>query len=323
VTALLAVGLLGPAAGFVASGAGAAERPAPARIGVLSLSTEQPPTAAGLRAGLSALGYQEHQHLVFDVRFAGADAGTLSAAAQALVQDGVTLIFAADGPSAVAARQATTDIPIVFAGVGEPVSLGLVETFGRPAGNVTGVVDRDVELAPKRLELFRETVRGLKRVVYVYDAGNGYAAKTARAYRAAARQLGLELVERDSRTEQDALDALAQIRPATGQGILSPANAQLNIQAHVLEAAQRSIPTMGEDALWVDLGGLASYGPDTFGSGRQASRLVDQILKGAKPAETPVVVNSKAEFVVGLAAARAMRLILPADVLYRVDRLVR
>jgi putative ABC transport system substrate-binding protein len=317
VAALLSVVLSGP-------GAGAAERTTPARIGVLSLSAELPPTAAGLRAGLQSLGYREDQQFVLDVRFARGDTGALSSAARALVQDGVDLIFAAEGPPAVAARQATTDIPIVFAGVGEPLGLGLVDTFARPGGNVTGVADRDVEMAPKRLDLFRATVRGLKRVFYVYDASDSYAAKLTRAYRAAARQLGLELVERDARTEQEALEALAQIKGGAGHGILSPPSAQLNLLAQILDAAaQRRIPTMGEDGMWVDLGGLASYGPDTFETGRQAARLVDRILKGARPAELPVEVNSKVEFVVSLGAARSLRLIVPPDALYRVDRLAR
>ncbi len=320
----LALALLGAGILSAVAGAGAAERATPARIGVLSLSTELPPTAAGLRAGLRSLGYREDEHFVLDVRFANSDAGALSAAAQALVQQGVDLIFASEGPPALAARQATAEIPIVFAGVGEPLGLGLVESFARPGGNVTGIADRDVELAPKRLDLFRRMVRGLKRVLYLHDVGDSYGQKTARAYRTAARELGLELVDREVRTEQEVHDALGKFQGGTGQGILAPSSAQLNILAHVLEASsQRGVPTMGEDAMWIDLGGLASYGPDTFGAGRQAGRLVDRILKGARPAELPVEVSSKAEFVISLGAARTLRLIVPADVLYRADRLAK
>jgi putative tryptophan/tyrosine transport system substrate-binding protein len=317
----LAVLLLG--AVLPAIGASAPQRPGPVRIGVLTLSWGLPPTAAGLRDGLRSLGYREDADFVLGVRFTRGDATALPAAARELVQHGVDLIFAAEGTPAQAARQATSRIPIVFAGVGDPLGLGLVESFARPGGNVTGVADRDIELAPKRLELFREIVPGLKQVLYLYDANDTYHVAMARVYREAARHLGLELVERGARTEREAQAALGRIRRGEVHGILPPSTASLNILGYILETvAQRGFPTMGENAWWVEQGGLAGYGPDLYDTGRQAARLVDKILKGAKPADVPVEVNSKIEFVISLKAAKALGLTVPSQVLYRADRVV-
>lgn len=320
----VALAVLVAGAGLLLASASAAQRPRPARIGVLTVSFGLPPTAAGLRDGLRSLGYREDQDFVLGVRFTRGDTTALPAAARELVQQGVDLIFAAEGTPALAARQATTRIPIVFAGVGDPLGLGLVESFARPGGNLTGVVDQDIELGPKRLEMFRQIVPGLKRVLYLYDANDTYAMAEARVYRDAARHLGLEMIEREVRTQKEAEAALARIQRGEVHGILSPSNASLNILGYILETAvRRGFPTMGQGAFWVEQGGLASYGPDGYDTGRQAARLVDKILKGARPADVPVEVNSRIEFVMNLKAARALGLTVPSEVLYRANRLVR
>ena len=219
---------------------------------------------------------------------------------------------------------ATTRIPIVFSAVGDPVGLGLIQSFARPGGNITGVTDLQLELSPKRLEVFHEIVPGLKRVLFPYDAADAYAVAEARVYREAARRLGIELVEKPVRTAEEAQATLAQISKDEVDGILMPASLSLNIPGFVLEAtSQRAIPTMFNIAFWVERGALASYGPDLHETGRQAARLVDKILKGANPAEIPVEVNPKIEFVINLKVAKALGLTIAPEVLYRADRIIR
>ena len=202
---------------------------------------------------------------------------------------------------------ATDRIPIVFAGVGDPLGSGLVQSFARPGGNITGVTNLSLDLSPKRLELFRQTIPSLKRVLYPYNPADAYAMAQVGVYRDAARRLGIELVEQTVHSEEEAQATLAQVRKGDVDGILAPDGLSFNIPGFVLEAAaQQAIPTMFTGAFWVEQGGLASYGPDLYETGRQAARLVDKILKGVNPAEIPVEVNPKIEFAINLKVAKAL-----------------
>jgi ABC-type uncharacterized transport system substrate-binding protein len=207
---------------------------------------------------------------------------------------------------------------------GNPVEMGLIESFDRPGGNLTGVVSLDVDLSPKRLELFRDLVPGLHRALFLYDANDASSVVAARGYREAARRLAIVLVEQTAQTKTEAQVTLAQVRKGEVDGILGPASVSLNIPGFIAETAgQQGIPTMTGE-FWVDQNkGLASYGPDGFGLGRQAARLVDKILKGTKPAEIPVEVNPRIGFVINLKVAKTLGLTITPETLYRADRLVR
>jgi putative ABC transport system substrate-binding protein len=304
----------------------AAERAGPIRIGALTESWGTTPPIVGLQDGLLALGYRENEQFVLGVRFTQGDQTALPAAARALVHYGVDLIFADSVPAAKAAQMVTTRIPIVFIQLGgNPVELGLIESFDRPGGNITGISTLDVELGPKRLEVFRELVPGLHRVLFSYDLNDASGVAAARLYRESARRLGMVLVEQAVQTQAEAQAALTQLRKGEVDGILVPNNVSLNIPGFIVESAeQQGIPTMFHGAFWVDQGkGLASYGPDDPGLGRQAARLVDKILKGTKPAEIPVEVISRTGFVINLKVAKTLGLTIAPEVLYRADRLVR
>jgi putative ABC transport system substrate-binding protein len=307
--------------------AGAAERARPIRIGALTESWGPTPQIVGLREGLLALGYREPEQFVLGVRFTQGDQTALPAAARELVQYGVDLIFAAELSAAKAAQTMTSRIPIVFitGGGGNPVEMGLIESFDRPGGNITGVSFLSVELGPKRLEVFREIVPGLHRVLFPYDPNDASGVAVARVYREAARRLGIVLVEQAVHTQAEAQATLTQVRKGEVDGILVPDGLSLNIPGFVVETAgQQDIPTMFQVAFFVNRGeGLASYGPDVSSLGRQAARLVDKILKGTKPAEIPVEVISRFEFVINLKVAKTLGLTIAPEILYRADRLVR
>jgi putative ABC transport system substrate-binding protein len=277
-----------------------------------------------MRDGLLALGYREGEQFELGVRFTQGNLADLPAAARELVQYGVDLIFADGDEPAKAAQMATRQIPIVFADVGDPLGSGLIQSFARPGGNLTGVADLRLELSPKRLQVFQELLPGLQRVLFPYDAADATSVAAAQVYRDAARRLGIELVERAVRTEAEAQATLAAVRKGEVDGLLQPHNTALNIPGFVLEAAARqAIPSMFPTAFMVEQGGLASYGPDMYDSGRQAARLVDKIRKGGKPAEIPVEVNHKIEFVINLKVAQTLGLTIAPEVLFQADRLIR
>ena len=304
---------------------GAEERTQPIKIGALAPTWGPTPDIVGLRDGLVELGYRENEQFVIGVRFTQGDLTALPAAARELVQYGVDIIFADYVDAAKAAQMATSRIPIVFAAVDNPVERGFVQSFARPGGNITGVTYLEIELLPKRLEVFQQIVPGLKRVLFPYDANHAYSLLAANAYREAARRLGIELVERAVRTEEEAQVTLAQVRKGEVDGILQPSGASFDIPGLILEAAsQQGIPAMFVTGVfWMESGGLASYGPDFHETGRQAARLVDKNLKGTKPAEIPVEVNPKVELAINLKVAKALGLTIAPEVLYRADRIIR
>jgi putative tryptophan/tyrosine transport system substrate-binding protein len=187
------------------------------------------------------------------------------------------------------------------------------------------VTNLELELGPKRLEIFQELVPGLKRVLFPYAAHHTSAAAAAQVNRAAARRLGMELVERPVHTEADIQAVLAQLRQGEVEGILVPLHSYAwNLLGVITEAAsQQRIPTMFADTFMVERGGLASYGPDSYRTGRQAARLADKILQGGKPAAIPVEMNSDVELTINLKVAKVLGLTIPPVMLVRAERLIR
>lgn len=310
--------------GLLTAGVGAAERGGPVRIGVLTEAFGPTTGAVGLRDGLKELGYRENKDFVIGVRFTQGDTSALPTAARELIQRGLDILFTDGRSAAKAAQMETTKVPIVFAGGGDPVGLGLIQSFARPGGNITGVTDLDLELGPKRLEIFKEMISGLKRVLFPYSATDAYSVSEAKVYHDAAHQLKIVLVEKAVRTDEEAKAVLTQVKKGDIQGILSPRPLTSNIPGYVREAgSQSSIPTMFASTFFAENGGLASYTPDTHESGRMAARLVDKIIKGERPAEIPVEVNPKIEFVVNLKVAKELGIKIAPEVLYRANRVIR
>jgi putative ABC transport system substrate-binding protein len=310
--------------GWITRDLSRAERARPIRIGALTESWGPTPGMVGLRDGLQKLGYREDADFFLGVRFTQGNLAELSAAARELVQQGVDLLFTVAVNATKAAQGATQTIPIVFVAMDDPVVFGLVQSYARPGGNLTGVADLSLQLGPKRLELFREMIPGLQRVLFPYDAADSVSVEELQIYRQAAAHLGIEVVELAMRTQAEAQEALTRSRNETVQGILAPRHLYLNIPGFVLQGtSERAIATMFPDDFFVERGGLASYGPDQYESGRQAARLVDKILKGTKPSEIPVEVNNNIEFAINLKVAKKLGLTIPPEVLYQADRIIR
>src|SRR5215471_9854584 len=271
----------------------AAERTKPILIGALTDSWGPTPGVVGLRDGLKERGYRENQDFVIGVRFTQGDIAALPQAAREVVEQGIDILFTINPTPAKAAQMATNRIPIVFYGVGDPIGLGLIESFARPGGNITGVTDLDLELDSKRLEIFKEMIPGLIRVLFPYDKAEAFSVAEAKIYRDSARRLKIMLIEKTVISEKEAQATFDALKRNEVHGIVVPRSLSFNIPGLAVEAtSQKRIPTMFFGPWYVDEGGLASYGPDFYQSGRQAARLVDKILKGTNPGEIPVEVIS-------------------------------
>jgi putative ABC transport system substrate-binding protein len=163
----------------------------------------------GLPDGLRELGYRDHEHFFLGIRFTQGDTAALAAAARKLIEDGADLLFADADDSAKAAKLATTSVPIVFASVADLIGTGLVHSFASPGGNMTGVADLGLDLSPKRLEIFREVIPALRRVLYLYHTTDAYSRAALKLYHDAASALGMVLVAQAVRSEEEAQAMLA------------------------------------------------------------------------------------------------------------------
>ncbi|HET9481364.1 MAG TPA: ABC transporter substrate-binding protein [Candidatus Polarisedimenticolia bacterium] len=316
-------GLLATAAGLLGRDV-LAQSPRLVRIGALTESWGPTPSVVGLRDGLRELGYREDKDFTIGVRFTEGKVADLPAAARDLARHRVDVIVTTEsGPAAKAAQMATNQIPIVVIGSGDPVGMGLVRSLARPGGNVTGVADLDAQLVPKRMEIFRELVPGLKRLLVPYDATNPDAVAQLAVHREAALRLGLTLVEKPVRSEEEARATITGFRKGDADGMFSLRFLSSNIPGFILELASRGVmPTMFTSAFFVERGGLASYAANLYELGKQAARLVDKILKGASPANLPVEQSTKFELVINLKTARALELTVPQSLLFRADRVI-
>lgn len=309
---------------LTAGGPAAGQDIAPARIAVLTTSFGLVPHVAGLREGLAALGYREGDDFVLQVRFTEGDQTSVERAVGAAIWSGADLIFAIGARPALAAREMTRRIPIVFAGVADPVGLGLIQTLDRPGANVTGVADREVEVGARRLEIFKDLVPGLRRVLYVHDANDAVSLALAAVYRDTGRRLGVEVLERPVSSEAEVDAVLRQVRRGDVQGIIGPPHSSFNVPGSVLDlAGRRRLPTLGGTTFWAEVGALVSYGASVHDAGRHAAHLVDRVLRGDDPARIPVHVNTRIELSVNEQTARTLGLAIAPDVLDHADRVFR
>jgi putative ABC transport system substrate-binding protein len=296
----------------------------PVRIGVLTPAWGPPGGLDGLVAGLIDLGYRENEDFVIGVRFTQGDISALPAAAKAMVEGGVDVLLADNEPAVKAVQEATATHPIIFLGVGDPIGRGLIASYNRPGANATGVANLDLEVSGKRLQLFKDLIPGMKRVLLPYDKHNNYDAALAELYRTAAQRLRVELVERQLKSEGEARAALAEVRKGDIDGMLAPQDVSLNIPGLVLEFGRsKGIPAMFASSVYLEGGGIASYGGSRDAAGKQAARLVDKIIRGTEPAGLPVETVQTLEFVINLKTANELGVVVPPEVLFQADRIIR
>jgi putative tryptophan/tyrosine transport system substrate-binding protein len=274
---------------------------------------------------LRALGYVEGKNIVFEYRSADDKLDRLPALAEELVRLKVDVLLASTTPAAVAAKNATRTIPIVFYGGFDPVALGLVDSLARPGGNVTGFTSIAVVLAGKRLELLKETVPKLSRVAVLWDPQNPGSAQQWKEIQLPARELGLQLhsIEVSSADKFEAAFKEATRARSTALALLASPFFYSNQKQLADLATKNRLPAIYPRGEFVASGGLMSYGADQAESIKRVAAMVDKILKGTKPADLPVEQPMKFELIINLKTAKQIGLTIPQSVLYRADRVIK
>ena len=314
---------------FSPSAAGAQQTAKVARIGYLTvnLAAAPPHLLEAFRQGLRDLGYVEGRNVVIEYRDAEGRPERLPMLAAELVALKVDVIMAGSTPHALAAKQATRTIPIVFLSSGDPVMDGLVASLARPGGNVTGLSSLTPERVGKCLELLTQAVPGVNRVAVLWQPGSvGERTEkdTLKEAEVAARALGVRLQFVVARGPADIDRALSDMSRARAGALAVWATAMFVTERGrlVALAAKNRLPAVYTLSEFVDAGGLMAYGHSQADLNRRAATYVDKILKGARPADLPVEQPTKFDLVINLKTAKALGLTIPPSVLARADHVV-
>jgi ABC-type uncharacterized transport system substrate-binding protein len=277
-----------------------------------------------LRLGLRDLGYVEGKSIAFEERSSEARNERLADLASELVRLKVNIIVTRGTPETLAAKQATTTIPIVIAGAGDPVRSGLVSSLAHPGGNVTGLTVLGPGLAAKRLDLLKEAVPNMSRVAFLWNPANPDQKSSFNEVQAGARALGVTLQSVEARSREELEQALAMLKQSRPSALLMTADGvhQRYIGRIVAFTSETRLPAMYQLKEAVDRGGLMSYGASLPDLGRRAATYVDKILKGAKPADLPVEQPTIFELVVNMKTAKALGLTIPQSILLRTDQVI-
>jgi putative ABC transport system substrate-binding protein len=286
------------------------------------------PFIEAFRAGIRELGYIEGKNIVLEIHGGGVEFARIAGLAAELVSLKVDLIVAEGGPAVIAAKKATSMIPIVMRVGSDPVTTGVVDSLAHPGGNITGIASITVGLSGKRFELLAEAVPGVQRIAVLTaesDPARFMARNTYKEMEAAARVLGVKLQvlsARDPDTINNAFVAMTKER--TQALVVIPNPRYFQHREHIIKhAANNRLPAIHFQRIFVENGGLMSYAADYIDEYRRLAIYADKILKGAKPADLPVEQPTKFEFVINLKTAKLIGLTIPPNVLARADRVIR
>lgn len=295
------------------------------RVGVLNGgSATSNPFVGAFRQSLLALGWVEGRNVTIESRFADGNMDRLPGLAADLIGLKPHVIVAGPSTVAQAARNATSTIPIVMVGVGDPVGLGFARTLGRPGGNMTGLASLLPELAAKSLQLLKEVVPGATRMAVLMNPSNPLHEPSLHETEAAASTLGLQLISMRARDPNDfpaLFDAMVKAHVSGVEIYGDPMFARYRARLAELALASR-LPTMFRTRPEVDAGGLMAYGPDYVDLYRRAANYVDKILKGAKPGALPIEQPTKLDLVINLKTAKALGVTIPQSLLLRAHQVI-
>jgi len=272
---------------------------------------------------LRELNWTEGRNVAIEIRWAEGRNERLAEITAEFVRRKVDVIVTSATPPTLAAKQATSVIPIVFAALGDPVGVGLVESLARPGGNATGLSLQQTDAASKRLELLRDVVPGLRRLAIMANSGNPSAALDMREADATARALGLEAITSEILRAEDIAPAFDTLKGRVEALYVcnDPLVNTNRVRMNTLALAAR-LPTVYGFRELVEAGGLMSYGPNYSGLFRRAADYVDKILRGAKPADIPIEQPTKFDLVINLTTAKALDLTIPPTLLARADEVI-
>jgi putative tryptophan/tyrosine transport system substrate-binding protein len=312
----------------------AAPLPAPAqqggkvwRIGYLDQgsATGNGPYFEAFRQGLRDLGWVEGKNITIDVRFAEGKTERLPALAAELVRLKADVIATSSTPAALAAKQATTTIPIVIGFVADPVGSGVIRSLARPGGNITGWTHQGLELREKYLELLKEAVPEAIRFGVLWNSANPVHPLTMGTIEAAARRLKVELYPVGAQEPKELEGAFSALAAKRVEALVVFPDGMFIAQTSAIVglAARRHLPAMYGVRGYAEAGGLMAYGTNLLGMFRLSASFVDKILKGAKPGNLPVEQPTKFELVINLKTAKALGLTIPPSLLARTDEVIQ
>jgi ABC-type uncharacterized transport system substrate-binding protein len=294
-------------------------------IGFLGLTSSfAGPNRTAFAQGLQEHGWIEGQNFIFTTRFAQFKSERLRQLAAELVQLKVDVIVVSTAEAALAAKHATSTVPIVAVDPADAVAIGLVASLARAGGNVTGLSYLGTELIGKQMELLKEAAPSLSRVAALSNPANPTHEPRLRAADIAAQGLRVKIELFEARTPSELNKAFAAMMRARVGGVLVLTDPMFNAEARRLAqlASTSGFPAIYGFRTWVDTGGLMSYGPDLADLFHRAAVYVDKILKGAKPADLPIEQPTKFELVINLKTAKAIGLTIPPSVLLRADQVI-
>ncbi len=320
------VGLITIAVAFALCGAAVeAQQPKVYRVGVITAGGAWYETIDGLRVGLRKLGLEEGKQFTLTIRDTKGDVKAAEEAARNFEQEKVDLIYTTQTSVTIAARRATADIPIVFCAGADPVVLGLVESFAKPGGRLVGVYEQSTDLTAKRLEILKEILPKLRRVVTFYNPRNPVPIESAKFARDEARRLRIEFVERHVASVEEIQTSVRALRAGEVDAFFEVSDALVAIQDQlIIDAAKaKRLPTMFLAQSSVIKGGLASYSVSRHEVGRVSAKYVQRILAGVKPQDLPVERIDKIDLVINLKTAKQIGLTIPQWTLMKADKVIQ
>ena len=296
------------------------------RIGILTLGFGRSTSPVeAFRLGLREHGYVEGENIALEFRFAEGRADRLPTLAAELVRLQVDIIVTESNLAALAAKHATTTIPIVMAVSGDPLRAGVVTSLARPGGNITGLTLIHPEVSGKRVELLKQAVPKISLVAVIWNPTNPTAADFLRETETAARSLGLRVQGIEVRNPAELDGAFKAVTRARHSALITLGDGMLwSVRTRIVEfALKHRLPGVFPERDFPEAGGLMSYGPNLAAQFRRAAALVDKILKGSKPAEIPVEQPTKFELVINLKTAKTLGLTIPQTILLRADEIIQ
>jgi putative tryptophan/tyrosine transport system substrate-binding protein len=318
--------ILALSATLMAVGSSAHGQPAKLyRVGVILQGGPFYTMVDGLRDGLKELGLVEGKHFALEIRDTRGDLKAVEEAARSLEREKVNLLYTIATSVTLAGKRATANIPIVFNAGTDPTVVGLVKSFAKPGGRLTGVHFLTTDLTGKRLEILRDLLPKLHRVVTFYNPSNPSASESAKEGREAAGYLKVEFVERHVASIEELQSALRVFRAGEADAYVEAADAMVSSQAQLIidMARAKKLPTMFQEQSLIPKGGLASYGVSYHEVGRLSAKYVQRILMGTRPQDLAVETVRKIDLVFNLRTAQAIGLAISPNMLARADKVIK
>jgi putative ABC transport system substrate-binding protein len=295
------------------------------RVGVIHPGGSQYETLDGLREGLKELGLNVGKQLILDIRDVKGDANAAEKEAGALEKENVSLIYALTTPVITKVKAATTKVPIIFCIGSDPVTGGLVDSFARPGGRLTGVHYLVRDLTGKRLEILKEILPKISRVLTFYDPTNRVAAEGATLARDEAKRLGIKLIERHVRSVEELKTETQKLKAGEADAFLFTPDPMVGSQSSLIIAVAQAkkLPTMFQEQSLVAKGALAAYGQNYREIGRVSAKYVQQVLNGANPKDMKIETVDSVELAVNLQTAKQLGVTIPPQILSRAQKVIR